>query len=255
MLSLSTFAIAQQGPGCYTSSYGSIYAQGSVLEVDANNNYVYHHDNCVNNGGGTRVVRLIEWYCDGATAKQFRYTCPNGCMDGACRQSSSIWSGITGYATSWITGAVVATGYYPSHYGYAYGYGYPNEVLSTGDPGTYPGGPTSTQGQSLPNQGVSQTYLDSRFASMKATQAMYEKSGVLEDSANSYYGVDSVSGPGCRDTDKGNFYTKGTTYWNGWSVSDNCDGTVWLREWYCDGDTGKLIQYKCPNGCTDGACK
>lgn len=115
-------------------------------------------------------------------------------------------------------------------------------------------GLTSHQGQSLPHQGVSPTYLNNRFASMKATQAMYEASGVLEDSANSYYGVDSISGPGCKDSDYGNFYIKGTAQWGNQSMDDKCDGTDWLMEWYCDGDTGKLIRYKCPDGCVEGAC-
>ena len=91
----------------------------------------------------------------------------------------------------------------------------------TGPAGTYSGGPTAKQGESLPYQGVSQAYLDGRFAKMKATQAMYEASGVLEDSANSiYYGVNSSSGHWCSDSDHGNFYVKGITSGEGWSVDD-----------------------------------
>ncbi|MFH0863026.1 MAG: hypothetical protein V1875_08375 [Candidatus Altiarchaeota archaeon] len=115
--------------------------------------------------------------------------------------------------------------------------------------------PAPARGDSLPYQGVSQAYLDNRFAQMKAAQAMYEKSGVLEDSANSYYGVNSVSGPGCKDSDNGHFYVKGTTTWDISSMTDHCDGADWLVESYCDGDMSKSLRYRCPNGCVEGACK
>lgn len=136
-------------------------------------------------------------------------------------------------------GVIILTGYSPIT-------GYTSHI---------PSGLTSSGVENMPSQGVSDEYLAERFASMKATQAMYESSGVLQDSSNSYYGVDSVSQAGCTDSDKGNFYIKGTTQSGELNVDDTCNGTKWLIEWYCDGDNAKVINYLCPAGCDRGACK
>jgi len=73
-----------------------------------------------------------------------------------------------------------------------------------------------------------------------------------------------IEKPGvCTDTDKNadypdgkNYFKKGTTTDSSTSKTDNCfnDGTNMLAEYYCDGNTAKQINYKCPDGCFNGIC-
>jgi hypothetical protein len=76
---LTASAAAAQGTGCTDSDNGNFYVRG-VTDADGKSMY----DVCVTTSGITPHVRMIEWYCDGGKAESMRYTCPNGCSDGAC---------------------------------------------------------------------------------------------------------------------------------------------------------------------------
>ncbi|MBD3388368.1 MAG: hypothetical protein GF416_04765 [Candidatus Altiarchaeales archaeon] len=76
-------------------------------------------------------------------------------------------------------------------------------------------------------------------------------------------GTEYKSGLKCTDTDLGqHFYFPGTTTGKRYSAStsvdtetDSCEGEFILNEYYYVGDTRYITQYRCPNGCEDGACK
>lgn len=66
----------------------------------------------------------------------------------------------------------------------------------------------------------------------------------------------------CTDTDGGiKYYNKGTTYYG--NSSDNGTSTDFCRnynssvlvEYYCENETNMNIEYQCPYGCDNGACK
>lgn len=66
----------------------------------------------------------------------------------------------------------------------------------------------------------------------------------------------------CVDSDNGKFYytkgvvvvcTQGPQSGSCGAIEDSCNGDV-LNEKYCEGSDSQIIQYTCPNGCSDGAC-
>ena len=64
----------------------------------------------------------------------------------------------------------------------------------------------------------------------------------------------------CEDSDLGlNYYWAGyvTVFGIPYSVInyDTCIDLDTVREYYCDGDTLDSVDYDCPDGCVDGACK
>ncbi|MFH1256948.1 MAG: dockerin type I domain-containing protein, partial [Candidatus Diapherotrites archaeon] len=64
----------------------------------------------------------------------------------------------------------------------------------------------------------------------------------------------------CKDSDSGlSYYIKGTTTWGAssgaeGSSTDYCSGPDYLVESYCSVNNFKQAEYKCANGCKDGAC-
>ncbi|MCX6771129.1 MAG: PKD domain-containing protein [Candidatus Micrarchaeota archaeon] len=60
----------------------------------------------------------------------------------------------------------------------------------------------------------------------------------------------------CTDTDGGiNGYVFGTTYNSTVSKNDSCiGGTSYLLEWYCKGGNVYSTDFRCANGCSNGAC-
>ncbi|HLC98785.1 MAG TPA: DUF1565 domain-containing protein [Candidatus Nanoarchaeia archaeon] len=75
------------------------------------------------------------------------------------------------------------------------------------------------------------------------------------DGRNEYIAFDC----GCQDSDGADYYTKGTvTSYDAQAgkyvtATDNCEYDT-INEFVCEGNEGKETEYKCPNGCEDGAC-
>ena len=82
----------------------------------------------------------------------------------------------------------------------------------------------------------------------------------IEDASDGYFSI--LSPTTCSDSDGGlNYYTQGkvTSCNLGMTLIcnvlyDSCQHNGNLREYYCDGQQAKYVDYTCPYGCGNGAC-
>ncbi len=62
--------------------------------------------------------------------------------------------------------------------------------------------------------------------------------------------------PTCTDSDGGkNYYVKGTVTVDGTRLTDFCIDSKTLKEHYCMGSNARYLNYTCPYGCENGACR
>jgi len=79
-------------------------------------------------------------------------------------------------------------------------------------------------------------------------------SGLTSHTAKGVYVVSKEKT--CKDTDGGkNYYQKGVVTVDGTMLSDFCIDSNTLKEHYCSGNNPKWVNYVCPYGCENGACK
>jgi hypothetical protein len=250
----SNGACVQTTQTCTDSDGGINYTvQGTTTGLNPSSNQtVTVSDVCTLGGSLTGTCSsgnclLAEYYCNGNYINGTTYSCPNGCSIGACVTTSprvctdsdngtnyNIKGTTTGYGTDGNLKTV--TDYCMN--------------INAGGPGPYvneficqPNGDVNDIAYNCPN-GCSEGACINQ-----TTQTCTDSDG-----GKDYYVKGTTTGI-IRCTDQAQCMTPQT-------VSDLCgsDGFT-LTEFYCDNDgfqvvdlTSGTYSYKCPNGCSDGAC-
>ncbi len=220
-------------------------------------------------------TRLVENFCTGNVFGNEYYTCPNGCENGACKpdkpdltikENPSFYSSWGGF-NNVIVASVCNDGkdfVVPQYFNVEF------KVSDINKQATWVGyqGETFykntcksvfTTASSL-NITTSGTY---NFITTVDSSGRVDESNELNNGKINAVTITIGDSGKCFDSDSGrNYYTKGYTTYAGYTDAsgqlikeyDTCVGNI-LQEKYCPSSGLGTIDYTCPNGCENGACK
>lgn len=191
---------------------------------------------------------LVEWECLGGQMAAVRYTCPNGCKDGAClKEVQHVCTDTDGGKNYWVKGEV---SYDSSDHYRDTCLGYTLVEYSCGLPA----------GQTQPTIGAEEKFCESgcQAGACLGTPPPAEPKPE-EPPAEPEPKPEPVAE--CIDSDGGkDYFVKGENTDFGDTRSDSCFNANTVTEFYCEQAAGQprpsrgAEQKKCEHGCKDGAC-
>ncbi|MBN2459771.1 PKD domain-containing protein [Candidatus Woesearchaeota archaeon] len=191
---------------------------------------------------------IVDYHCDtwGQVSSFNSYKCPNGCVDGVCKNATTTTCTDTDNSPDYAT--------YPSLVKYPLSPSTnPDFFVKGTSKGIYAGSTAGTYSTYYDHCGSS-TQLNEYFC---ATSGKLNAVGVMCPNGCLDGVCKNATATTCSDTDGGkDYYLKGTATDYRGSKADFCiEGTTnVLVEYSCVGSQWTGEQYICPNGCRDGAC-
>jgi hypothetical protein len=252
-------------PTCTDSDNGKDYfTKGTTVGLywqDTVNKYPQtYYDSCSACDANMQNCRNVsEYFCryDGKV-DNVEYTCPNGCLNGACVSTTQpsitvtspnggeTWQVGNTYTLRWTSANIT-----------------PNTPVNID---LIPEVITPSQGPDRIGSDYSNSMgwnwqIPVGLTGRYLIQVTCQSPAVCSDRSDMPFTIVTPTTT-CTDSDEGsNYYTKGTvTSPNGVSRTDYCTNEPWgsyianLIEYYCVNGSEASYGYVCPNGCSNGAC-
>lgn len=263
---------------CTDSDEGSnyLYEKGTTRDSSA-----VYSDSCTSSGS------LKEYYCSNNIAQYSLLSCPNGyeCMNGACKPQTSYCSDSDNGQNVYAKGTMSdESGTYQDYCSgsdsvieYFCSIPFDQNSVKLSCPSGYScqdgacvqsaSTCSDSDGDNAYSTGSvvfgGQTYSDYCADIDSVYEMTCENNGVKKRHVNCPSGYTCSAGAcvleptRCWDSDGNNIYVDGTVtdYW-GNTHSDYCDGTGYVYERVCNGDSVQNLRQQCPSGysCDEGSC-